>query len=154
MSFTILLAISHQLQLLCSIFPSLICSAFNEGCSSPSLSNSGGTGALRNQGICLKIFRKVGAEGPNLLIVTSHSQTSTAPATPVQVVLPEKCLVYQAPSASGGWRRWRQRSAHRCGPWTALPAKERRFCVLPGSSGAGSPAPLSSAEPQAGKLVL
>lgn len=59
-------------------------------------------GAPRNQGICLEIFRKVGAKGPNLQSVTSPSQTSTATAMPVPVVFPGKCLVYQAP-------QWQQR---------------------------------------------
>lgn len=53
----------------------------------------GETGTVRKQMIWLKTFGKTEAEGPNLQSITSHSQTSTATAMPVQlyVVRGAKC---------------------------------------------------------------
>lgn len=84
---------------------------------------AGGTGTVRKQVICLKTFGKIGADGPNFLSVTSRSWSSTATATPVQVVFQERCLVYLAPSDSRGRRRWMQHSIHRCSPWTVNHSK-------------------------------
>lgn len=82
-----------------------------------------GTGAVRKQVICLKSFRKIGAEGPNFLSVTAHSWNSTTTATALHVVYRERCLVYLAPSDSRGRRHWMQHSVHGCSPWTVNHSK-------------------------------
>lgn len=109
-------------------------------------------GALRNQEIGLRTIRKVKDQ------MSKVSRPLPRAALPLQCLCKwyfqgnAWCTKHTVTAEGEGTGDSTVCTDAALGP--QIPAKERCFCVLPGSSGAGSSAPLSSAEPQAGKLVL
>lgn len=121
-------------------FSPLTCSAFNESCRAQSLLISWGTQKPRDW---LKDNQESGGRGTKC-----PKWHVPFPEQHVQVAFPwcTKHPVTAEGEGTGG--------STDAALGLQIPAKERCSCVLPGSSGADSSAPLSSAEPQADKLVL